>query len=129
MLLDTNILIWLFTDRSKIGKTTLRTLERADTLAVHVASLHEVAIKQRLGKLGNLFDELIIQIKEQRITRLAVTDAQLQAYILLNQEPHRDPFDLLIVATAIQLQLPLVTSDKRLLVMKYDNLKVIDARK
>lgn len=56
-LLDTHIWIWLLEDPSKIAPPILRQLETADSLALSVASIWEIAIKTELNRIARVVDQ------------------------------------------------------------------------
>jgi hypothetical protein len=65
-LLDTHALLWWWTNDERLSKRVLRTLrDEKNVVFVSVASAWEIAIKQRLGKLGEIsltprqFNELL----------------------------------------------------------------------
>lgn len=128
ILLDTSVLIWLLTDADRLGKHALQTIQAADRRSVSVVSQFEVAIKQRLGRI-NLLDTLEAEMTRQLILQLPLSFAQFKQLAVLKHLNHRDPFDLLIIALAIERKLTLITSDKKILAMKLPGLTLIDARK
>ncbi len=79
-------------------------------------SLFEIAIKQKIGKLP-LFQATISEVYEQAIkdnfTFQPLHNNQIEAYekVPLLQE-HRDPFDRLLIATALEENLIVLTADK-----------------
>lgn len=113
-LLDTHSFLWFITDDPQLSKGALALLSDPNNdLVVSTASLWEVAIKSKLGKLdltkpfGELFpDQLVtngfglMPILVKHLTALA--DLELL---------HRDPFDRLIIAQAMSEGLPVVTKD------------------
>jgi PIN domain nuclease of toxin-antitoxin system len=125
-LLDTCAYLWYYSAPEQLPKAVKRKIEGAESFAVSLASVWEVAIKVQIDKLrldlpvedwvrrslGNP------QVRLQPITpTLAVYSTQLPAPF------HKDPFDRIIVATAIQENLTVVTRDDRILA--YPHLKVL----
>jgi PIN domain nuclease of toxin-antitoxin system len=76
------------------------------------ASIYEIAIKQRSGKL-RAPDDLLERIAEARFDELAVTfrHAALAGALPLH---HTDPFDRMLVAQARIEGLTVVTADPRI---------------
>jgi PIN domain nuclease of toxin-antitoxin system len=119
ILLDTNVLVWLLTDRGRI-KTDLYEGIAAGIHEVHVSlvSLWEVAIKQHLGKL-KLTDRMIefLQSPDRReeagYRSLGISDRHIWQTMAFSHV-HRDPFDRLLVAQAVVEGLVLVTGDRRM---------------
>lgn len=78
-------------------------------------SLFEVAIKLKIGgrlTLKRGLGGLIQDCRNEAITILPITDEHLLAYdrIPLHAD-HRDPFDRLILATALAEKMPLISAD------------------
>lgn len=128
MLLDTNVLIWMVTDFERLGQKTRRAIENADELFVSIVSQYEVAIKQRLGHF-DLLEQLEQELARQTITQIPLNFAQFKQLSSLKQVVHRDPFDLLIVSLAIERNVVLVTSDKKILDMNLSGLRTLNATK
>ena len=130
-LLDTNVLIWIATDRSRIGKAALETLLDAP-LFVSMASPIEMAIKLGLGKLAlpapfeTDFSGAIRSLLER--TAIDLLNLDLATIDHLRRLPlnHRDPFDRIIIAQAFALGLTVATSDSAF--AAYDGLTILDVR-
>ncbi len=116
VLIDTQALIW-FAE----GSAKLSTHARAgiDNLSVRqfasVASVWEMAIKIRLGKLtissGGLREFVPLLLANQiGLLPIAVDDALGVGDLPANE--HKDPFDRLIAAQCLRLDLTLVSSDQ-----------------
>jgi PIN domain nuclease of toxin-antitoxin system len=115
LLLDTHALLWWLLDDPALPAAPRRAIERAEAVFVSAASVWEVAIKQRLGKLPELgfgVAELPGLIRESRFLPLAVEDRHAAAVAALPLH-HRDPFDHLLIAQALAEQLTLVTRDRQ----------------
>ena len=131
-LLDTNILLFLALDRSRIAPKVLEILtEPQARLHVSQVSAIEIAIKSSVGKLPlpaafQIDFPAAFQGMSERMgaTMLGVElpeIARLRTLPLL----HRDPFDRLLVAQALEYGLELVTTDRQL--EAYPGLKVLMA--
>lgn len=115
LLLDTHALLWWLLDDPALPAGVRRTIERAEAVYVSSASIWEIAIKQRLGKLPELslsVVELPGLIEQCRFATLPVTDRHAAAVALLPTH-HRDPFDHMLIAQAQAEKLLLVTRDQR----------------
>lgn len=112
-LLDTNVLINMFCSPSRLSDHVIAEIRSADALLVSLVSLWEIAIKQSIGKLNldKTMQDIEQRCKEDGITILPFTLDDLET---MKQLPliHRDPFDRLIVAQAMQRDLAVITSDK-----------------
>ncbi len=109
LLLDTQVALWWLAGSARLsGK--LRALIGRSPCAVSAASVWEVAIKHRLGKLPisplAFRDELVAG----GASVLAVTDAHAIETAFLPPH-HRDPFDRLLIAQARIERLRAVSSD------------------
>ena len=128
MLIDTNVIIWMLTSPDRFGKETQHILEFTQKIYISIASQYEIAIKERLGRF-ELLDEAEKELGKQFITQIPITIGQLRQLAKLKNARHRDPFDLLIIALAIEQGLTLITSDRKILAMNLPGLKILDARK
>ncbi len=110
ILLDTNALLWMLDDDAKFGPTAREAVLDAESVAVSVATLWEIAIKVSLKKLGAV-PELYDVIQTSGLQRLNIADSHLQR---LENLPflHRDPFDRLLIAQAQAEGMAVLTSDE-----------------
>jgi PIN domain nuclease of toxin-antitoxin system len=113
-LIDTQIFIWALINPEKLTESTKQILENNEIL-VSQTSLFEIAIKQKIGKLPELnlsIDELVEQIKRDNFTLLSLSTKHLSAYDKIQLvENHRDPFDRLLLATALSEDVPIISAD------------------
>jgi PIN domain nuclease of toxin-antitoxin system len=112
-LIDTQIFIWAVIDSENLSARARRIMLDATEIFVSSASIWEIAIKARLGKLEgnpNEFAEAIVQSGFQEIAVTARHAAKVYDLPLY----HRDPFDRLLIAQAISEPLRLLTADKLL---------------
>ena len=91
-------------------------LDPANELVLSPASIWEMAIKVRLGKLdlqGVTLDDLAGEFRRRlKIRLLPIKQSQLLYIAMLPKvKDHGDPFDLLIIAQALTEKLPVLTSD------------------
>ena len=119
-LLDTHTLLWMQDDNKTLSTAAREILEDSRcSLYLSIASLWEISIKQSLGKLQLEYtlDELSESCLSNNILILPI---QLSALNILKNLPfiHRDPFDRIIVSTAIDMNFDLITKDLNL--HKYD---------
>jgi len=110
VLLDTHILLWVLNDDSRLSSKALRLIENAADVYVSAATFWEMAIKVSVGKLDVDLDEIREHCLESGFIQLPITSEH--AIAVKELEPHhKDPFDRLIVATAISEPMKLLTSD------------------
>jgi PIN domain nuclease of toxin-antitoxin system len=119
LLIDTQIFIWVVIDSKNLGSQTRQILLDAAEVFVSAASVWEIAIKVRLGKLEGdpyAFTEAISQSGFQELPISARHAARVYELPLY----HRDPFDRLLIAQALSEPLRLLTADSVL--CKYSEL-------
>jgi PIN domain nuclease of toxin-antitoxin system len=109
LLLDTQILLWWLVDDPRLGPET-RELMASTACLVSVASIWEVAIKHRLGKLPVNPAEFRDQSLAAGASLLPVLDGHVIETANLPLV-HGDPFDRLLIAQARLEGLMAVSSD------------------
>jgi PIN domain nuclease of toxin-antitoxin system len=113
LLLDTHTFLWFLDDSPQLSHTGKDLLEADNTLLLSIASLWEIAIKVRLGKLTVAMPLEVLmtqQLTHNDIELLPITVAPLLVVSTLPLH-HRDPFDRLLIAQAMVEQLPIVSAD------------------
>jgi PIN domain nuclease of toxin-antitoxin system len=113
VLLDTHILLWWFYERERLSDTALETVRDADEVFISSASIWEIAIKVRLGKIRAKPKELVEQLNQYDFVPLPVSMKHAIAVADLPMH-HTDPFDRLLVAQAIVEPMRLLTIDLKL---------------
>lgn len=114
LLLDTHALLWALSAPLKLSPTARKALEESsNALWVSSVSFFEIAIKVRNGKLptpGPLLThwDLTLSRLTAHVLELSVTQAILAGSF---EAVHRDPFDRLLAAQAIDQGCQLVTCD------------------
>lgn len=80
-------------------------------------SFIEIAIKLKIGKLPNFLvsvNELIAQAEQDGLHIVPLDNRHIAAYDQIPLYPnHRDPFDRLILATALSERMPLISADEK----------------
>jgi len=119
-LLDTHTAIWFFDDASSLSHVAAQIiLDEVNQIYLSVASAWELTIKISIGKLGFPGDAagFLQTAQNNDITIIPIETSHLTA---LKELPliHRDPFDRLLIATALAEQMTLITVDKN--IAKYD---------
>jgi PIN domain nuclease of toxin-antitoxin system len=113
LLLDTHIFLWAVAGSRLLKPTARRLIEDADEVFVSAASIWEVAIKARLGRIQADPRELAAAIDSSGFVELSVSAVHASGVARL--EPHHnDPFDRLLIAQALAEPLRLVTADDML---------------
>lgn len=115
LLLDTHAFLWFMEGSQRISQRARAQIEAADGVrALSVASAWEMAIKSSLGKLelakplGELLPPLLA---DAGIELLPIEIADLARVATLPFH-HRDPFDRLLAAQALERGLTIVSVDE-----------------
>ena len=113
LLLDTHTFLWFLDDSPQLSQKGKALLEADNEVLLSIASLWEIAIKLRLGKLTVAVPIEVLmtqQLIQNDIELLPITVAPL---IVVSTLPlhHRDPFDRLLIAQAMVQQMPIVSAD------------------
>jgi PIN domain nuclease of toxin-antitoxin system len=113
ILLDTHIFCWSFYEPERLSRKAFKVIRGAAEVFVSSASIWEIAIKVRLGKMNADPKEIFDQIEANDFHELPVLakHALLVAGLPMH---HSDPFDRLLIAQAMSEPLWLVTADAQL---------------
>ena len=114
LLLDTHALLWWLADDRRLGQRP-RTLiaDPGNDILVSVASLWEIVVKLRVGKLEADIAAIEQAIVRDGFQRLAIKPAHLALLATLPLH-HRDPFDHLLIAQAFDDDALLVSDDQNM---------------
>ena len=111
LLLDTHALLWWLSDDPKLGAAARdRIMDPANDILVSVASLWEILVKVRAGKLEACIQEILDEMQAQGFSLLQIAPAHLVALAALPMH-HRDPFDHLLIAQAIAEKATFLSED------------------
>ena len=113
LLVDTHVFLWAVGGSRQLKTGARRLLEDADAVHVSAASLWEIAIKVRLGKLEGDVAALAAAVEASGFQELPVSVRHAAAVAQLPLH-HSDPFDRLLLAQAFVEPLRFVTADKAL---------------
>ncbi len=113
LLLDTQVALWWLTGNKRLAKPVRAVIAQSDCY-LSVASVWEVAIKFRLGKLPLSPQTFRDEMATAGATIQPIADAHAIATAGLDIA-HSDPFDRLLLATARAERLVLLTADAALL--------------
>ncbi len=117
VLLDTNVVLWAaLSPRRLTAAAASAVSDTRNDLLISAASAWEIATKVRLGKLPEatkLEENLISASQLAGYTLLPIhADTALRSGRLLGA--HGDPFDRMIAAQALQLDIPVISADPKL---------------
>jgi PIN domain nuclease of toxin-antitoxin system len=124
-LLDTHTLLWLLENNPSLSETARQVLAPPEAERfVSIASFWELSIKVSLGKLQLQQSpaNMMRLVPSLGIQMLPLRPEHLEYHETLPFH-HRDPFDRLLIATAIVEELTLVSADRKF--KDYGGLKII----
>ena len=114
LLLDTNAALFLWTAPDRLSSTARTLLSKPEhVLLFSQASTWEICLKYQIGKLPlpeRPASYLRKRIRQSELTYEPIGDDALFATIDLPKH-HHDPFDRLLIATALTLSVPIVSAD------------------
>jgi PIN domain nuclease of toxin-antitoxin system len=110
LLLDTHIFLWAVQGNASLKPRVRRMMEAAEQIYVSAASIWEIAIKTRLGKIEASAVDLVDAIEASGFFELPVR-ARHAVRVADLPLHHTDPFDRLLVSQAMVEPLRLLTVD------------------
>jgi PIN domain nuclease of toxin-antitoxin system len=114
LLLDTHALLWALAAPARLPRATAAAIRNpSNAVYVSAASVWEVAIKVALGKLKADLDVIVRSVAEVGFEELPITLAHARRVFALPPH-HRDPFDRMLVAQALEEGLTVVSRDPSL---------------
>ena len=118
LLLDTHTLIWATMDPAQLSETTRGLIQdESNKIYVSAASAWEIATKVRIGKLPEAvelecrFMEIVVGTAQYTILPI-LPEIALRAGRM--EGKHGDPFDRMIAAQALALDIPVLSIDAKL---------------
>lgn len=116
ILLDTHALLWFDQEPERFSPRVKKTLRsKSATIFVSPVSLYELQRKLVIGKLpqaASLLENIDRRMVDYDLRFLPVTARHALVAARLDWE-HRDPFDRLLVAQALEERCTIVTTDHR----------------
>ncbi|HEX4737909.1 MAG TPA: type II toxin-antitoxin system VapC family toxin [Allosphingosinicella sp.] len=115
ILLDTHTLLWVLEDNPRLSsKAADAVVEPQNSILVSAASVMEIALKHRLGKLPEAarhvadWNAVLGGLAAEQL-QITVEHAALAGGMDI---PHKDPFDRLLIAQARIERVPIVSNEK-----------------
>jgi len=110
-LLDTHTFLWAIAEEEKLSRRAQQIFTGPNDLWLSVASVWEILIKVRAGRLPLPVPAGPYVVKKLAANHIEVLPIQLDHVLVMESLPmhHRDPFDRLLVAQAQSEQLAVVT--------------------
>lgn len=123
-ILDTCAFIWAVQNSPKLSSKVLAILDGDDDVFVSQGSFWEIAIKQTTGKL-NLDKDIFALEDVCKAEEIQILPLELAYFERIKTLPliHRDPFDRIIIASAIEEDLIILTNDGE--IVKYQDVKTL----
>lgn len=117
-LIDTQILIWYQEENRRLSVEIYDILNNPKNIIwIGQVSIYEIAIKKAIGKFETFaisIEDLVEQIKTDGFQILHIKNSHLARYgDIPLLEIHKDPFDRLILATALSENIPVISSDEK----------------
>src|SRR5438874_11357154 len=112
-LLDTHAFLWAIAEQEKLSRRAQEVYTGPNDLLLSVASIWEVLVKVRTGKLPLPQPAGRYLVTELARNRIEVLPIRLDHVLRLEQMAvhHRDPFDRILIAQALEEGLPIVSAD------------------
>jgi PIN domain nuclease of toxin-antitoxin system len=114
-LLDTHAFLWFQADSPELSTSAKSVIENAENeILLSMASIWEMAIKISVGKLvldGSLEDLILREAADNAVALLPIEVGHVAKIVQLPFY-HRDPFDRLLAAQCLALDIPIVSRDR-----------------
>ena len=125
-LLDTHIFLWWLSDADQLSQEVFDIIsDPSKQIFISAASIWEIAIKEALGKL-QVDADLKHAIDANGFIELKISAACANGTKKL-ELIHRDPFDRMLIAQAIEEDMTLITVDQ--LIVQYPEVKLLSFRR
>ena len=124
-MLDTCAFIWFVKKSPVFSLEAKKIIFDSGSVCISYVTLWEIAIKQAKGKLNEITASTFELADMCRKSGFKITPLKLTYLERIKKLPfiHHDPFDRIIIATAIEEGYTLITSDKN--IQQYPGLKTL----
>ena len=126
ILLDTQCLLWVLFDENRINPKRLELITNKDNeIYVSVASLWEIEIKsiKHPNLMPYSYEVVAKALKDTDFNIIPILSEQVSLLRdIINQKIHSDPFDHIILASALMNNLSLLTEDENIKRYNYSNI-------
>ena len=119
-ILDTHVLLWSIFEPEKLSKTAQQILlDKTCVKAISLSTMWEIGIKYRIKKLPlpKGVPSVFEVVKSRGYGYINIDKDCIEAYSTLPLK-HGDPFDGIIIATAIVEKMTIITDDSK--IQEYD---------
>ncbi|MBQ9419611.1 MAG: type II toxin-antitoxin system VapC family toxin [Synergistaceae bacterium] len=111
-LMDTCTFIWYVETSDKLPVAMRELIDNAEEISVSQVTFWEIAIKKTIGKLNFPMTSFDLEKKCDE-NKIGIFPLRSKYFERIQMLPliHRDPFDRIIMATAVEEDLTLLTND------------------
>lgn len=122
VLLDTHAWAWSMMGNKRLSATAREAIDAADSVAVSAICLYEIGQKVMIGKWPEMTQRLpaLAAIADDQGIKLLNVSAEVSLGAAVLDWKHRDPFDRIIAAVALNTQRTLISAD-----MMFDELATL----
>jgi PIN domain nuclease of toxin-antitoxin system len=112
-ILDTHTFLWAILNDRRLSRRAQQIFTGPNDLWLSVASVWEILIKVKTGKLPLPQPSGPYLVKKLGENKIEVLPINLNHVLRTEKMPvlHRDPFDRILIAQSLEEKLPLVTAD------------------
>ena len=118
LIIDTHYVLWSALNSRRMEPWARKLIADLDNdVLVSAASVYEISLKVRLGKLPEAAEfesDLILNIENRLGYTLLPLEPESMMRAARFEDAHGDPFDRMISAQAIQHHLPVLSTDSKL---------------
>ena len=124
LLLDTHVFLWAVDNNPNLSPAAREAIVDGHNIVyVSAATAWEISIKRTIGKLKIPESDYLEELRLHRFMPLSITTEHALAVEKLSPH-HKDPFDRMLIAQALEEKLVLVTRDPR---FKAYDVRIIEA--
>jgi PIN domain nuclease of toxin-antitoxin system len=112
-LLDTHTFLWAISANPRLSHNAEKLFVGPSDLWISMASIWEIIIKSQVGRMPlptPVGSYVVKKLAENRIQTLPITLNHVMRVEDMSMH-HRDPFDRMLIAQALDQHLPIVTAD------------------
>ena len=113
VLLDTHTWAWSLSGDARLSDKAVAMIEQAESVFVSPITFFEIGQKVRIGKWPEMepFVSRLAAVLGEQGGRIATLAPEICLQAAVMDWAHRDPFDRILAATAISLDMPLISAD------------------
>lgn len=113
VLLDTHAWAWSLSGDERLSEKAIAMIEQAEGVFVSPITFFEIGQKVRIGKWPEMepFVPRLANLLGEQGGRIAALAPEICLQAAVMDWTHRDPFDRILAATAISLDMPLISAD------------------